>query len=201
MSNTDLEDDLRGTFERAAASVPQSADLTERAATGARRAQRRTWMATGAAAVAVAAVAVVGFGLAGSHNQPTQAPVAGSSPSVTPTNAVRAAGAQTVAGTWRPQQLAGFKTLQTARPDDPVLVFKPNGTWTGSDGCNSLQGTYTIGQQGAFTATSGPQHMIGCENVPHTAVLTAAKRVEVSEDTLRFFGADGAQLASYARAR
>lgn len=144
---------------------------------------------------------MVGFGLAGSNNQPTQAPVAGSSPSVTPTHTALAGAAQTVAGTWRPQQLAGFKALQTARPDDPVLVFKPNGTWTGSDGCNSLQGTYTIGQRGAFTATSGPQQMIGCENVPHTAVLTAAKRVEVSEDTLRFFGADGAQLASYARAR
>jgi heat shock protein HslJ len=201
VSNTDLEDDLRGTFERAAASVPQATDLTERATTGARRAQRRTWMATGAAAVAVAAVAVVGFGLAGSHNQPTQAPVAGNSPSAAPTGTALARAAQTVAGTWRPQQLAGFKALQTARPDDPVLVFKPNGTWTGSDGCNSLQGTYTIGQRGAFTATSGPQHMIGCENVPHTAVLTAAKRVEVTGDTLRFFGADGAQLASYARAR
>ena len=31
MSNTDLEDDLRGTFDRAAASVPPATDLTERA--------------------------------------------------------------------------------------------------------------------------------------------------------------------------
>lgn len=201
MSNTDLEDDLRHTFERAAASVPQTADLTERATTGARRAQRRTWMATGAAAVAVAAVAVVGFGLAGSHNQPTQSPVAGNSPTVTPTPTALGGPDPTMAGTWRPEQLAGFKALRTARPDDPVLVFEPNGTWTGSDGCNNLQGTYTISQRGGFTATAGPQRLIGCENVPHTAVLTAAKRVEVSEDTLRFFGADGAQLASYARAR
>ena len=80
-------------------------------------------------------------------------------------------------------------------------MFKPDGTWTGSDGCNGLQGTYTIGQRGAFTATVGPQHLVGCQNVAHTGVLHAAKRIAVSGDTLQFFGADGRQLASYARAR
>jgi heat shock protein HslJ len=201
VSNTDLEDDLRGTFERAAASVPQAADLTERATTGARRAQRRTWIVSGAAAVAVAAIAVAGFGLAGSRNQPTQPPVAtGQAPasaSVTP----QVASAQTVAGTWRPTQMIGAKSLKAARPNDPVLTFKPDGTWTGSDGCNGIGGTYTIGQRGAFSATSGAQHMVGCENVPHTGVLHAAKRIAVDGDTLRFFDADGRQLASYARAR
>ncbi|GAA3148765.1 heat shock protein HslJ [Kribbella aluminosa] len=201
MSNTDLEDDLRGTFERAAASVPPTADLTERASTGARRAQRRTWIGTGAAAVAVGTVAVAVFGLAGSQNKPAQPPVAGGSQSVATTPSAQPVTAQTVSGTWRVQQLAGFTALKQARPDDPVLVFKADGTWTGSDGCNSLQGTYSIGQRGAFSATAGPQHMIGCENVPHTGVLTAAKRVAISGDTLQFFGADGAQLASYARAR
>ena len=201
MSNTDLEDDLRGTFERAAASVPQSADLTERATTGARRAQRRTWMTTGAAAIAVAAVAVAVFGLTGSQNKPTQPPVAGNSQPAPMTPSAQVITAQAMSGTWRPLQLAGFKALTASRPDDPVLVFKPDGTWTGSDGCNGLHGTYSIGQRGAFSATSGPQHMIGCENVPHTAVLTTAKRVGISGDTLEFFGADGARLATYARAR
>ena len=163
MSNTDLEDDLRGTFERAAASVPEADGLTERATVGARRAQRRTWIISGAAAAAVAAIAV--------------------------------------AGKWRAVQMVGTRALREARPEDPVLVFKPDGTWTGSDGCNGLQGTYTIGQRGAFTATVGPQHLVGCQNVAHTGVLHAAKRIAVSGDTLQFFGADGRQLASYARAR
>ncbi|MFD7160177.1 META domain-containing protein [Kribbella sp. NPDC059898] len=199
--STDLEDDLRGTFERAAASVPQSADLTERATTGARRAQRRTWIGTGAAAVAVAAVAVTAFGLAGSQNKPAQPPVAGGPQSAATTPSQQAVTAQTVSGTWRVQQMTGFTALKKARPDDPVIVFKANGTWSGSDGCNGLQGTYSIGQRGAFSATVGPQHMIGCDNVPHTGVLTAAKRVAITGDTLEFFGADGARLASYARAR
>ncbi|MFF0343388.1 META domain-containing protein [Kribbella sp. NPDC004875] len=201
MSNTDLEDDLRSTFERAAASVPQSTGLTERATTGARRAQRRTWVVSGAAAAAVAVVAVVGFGLAGSQNKPSQPRVAAVPAVGSPTAQTKPLTAQTVSGTWRAVEMAGFKALKTSRPQDPVLTLRPDGTWTGSDGCNALQGTYTIGQRGAFTATSGPQHMIGCDNVPHTGVLQAAKRVAVDGDTLQFFATDGHQLASYARAR
>ncbi|MFD3403418.1 META domain-containing protein [Kribbella sp. NPDC058693] len=201
MSNTDLEDDLRGTFERAAASVPESTGLTERATTGAQRAQRRTWIVSGAAAVAVAAIAVVGFGLAGSNSKPSQPPVAGGQAPVSATPTPKPLTAQTVSGTWRPLQIAGFKVLKAARPQDPVLVFHPDGTWSGSDGCNGLQGTYSIGQRGEFTATPGLQHLIGCDNVPHTGVLTSAKRVAMAGDTLKFFGADGRQLASYARAR
>ncbi|WP_371404801.1 META domain-containing protein [Kribbella sp. NBC_00662] len=201
MSNTDLEDDLRGTFERAAASVPEATGLTERATTGAHRAQRRTWIVSGAAAVAVAAIAVVGFGLAGSNSKPTQPPVAGGQAPVSATPTPQPPTAQTVSGTWRPLQMAGFKALKAARPQDPVLVFRPDGTWSGSDGCNGLQGTYSIGQHGEFTATPGLQHLIGCDNVPHTGVLRSAKRVAIAGDTLQFFGADGRQLASYARAR
>ncbi|MFI5697594.1 META domain-containing protein [Kribbella sp. NPDC051586] len=201
MSNTDLEDDLRSTFERAAATVPEATGLTERATSGAHRAQRRTWIASGAAAVAVAGIAVVGFGLAGSNGKPAQPPVAGGQAPASATPTPQPPTAQTVSGTWRPLQMAGFKSLKASRPDDPVLVFRADGTWTGSDGCNALQGTYSIGQRGEFTATSGPQHMMGCDNVPHTGVLKAAKRIAIDGDTLQFFGADGRQVASYARAR
>lgn len=199
MSNTDLEDDLRATLDRAAASVPPVTDLTERATTGARQARRRTWIASGAAAVAVAAIAVVGFNLAG-RDAPSQPPVAADTAAATPAAKVQLS-PQTVAGTWRPVEMDGLKTLKAARPEDPVLVLVPDGTWTGSDGCNGLQGTYTIGQRGEFTATVGPQHMVGCQNVPHTGVLKTAKRVALDADTLRFFAPDGRQLASYARTR
>ncbi|MFG1620655.1 META domain-containing protein [Kribbella sp. NPDC049227] len=201
MSNTDLEDDLRATLDRAAASVPPVTGLTERATTGARQAQRRTWIASGAAAVAVAAIAVVGFNLAG-KDAPSQSPVAAGTTSATPSAKVQSQlSPQSVAGTWRPVEMDGLKTLKAARPEDPVLVLLPDGTWNGSDGCNGLQGTYTIGQRGEFTATVGPQRMVGCENVPHTGVLKTARRVALDADTLRFFAADGRQLASYARAR
>jgi heat shock protein HslJ len=201
VSNTDLEDDLRGTFERAAASVPPATGLTERATTGARRAQRRTWIVSGAAAVAVAAVAVVGFGLAGSSNKPAQAPVAGGVAPLNSTSPKPVPSAQTVSGTWHPVAMVGVKSLKAPRPDDPVLILRPDGTWGGSDGCNELQGTYTIGPRGEFTATAGPQHLIGCDAVPHTGVLLSAKRVAMEGDTLDLYAADGSRLARYARAR
>jgi heat shock protein HslJ len=200
VSNTDLEDDLRGTFDRAAASVPQATGLTERATTGARRAQRRTWIISGAAAVAVAAVAVVGFSLGG-RNAPVQPPVAGGDTPAATTSVQAPPSAQTVAGTWRAVQMAGMTSLKADRPDDPVLVFKADGSWTGSDGCNGLSGTYTIGQRGEFKAEIGPQRLIGCDNVPHTAVLKDADRITLDAETLKFFGGDGRELASYARAR
>ena len=200
MSNTDLEDELRGTLERAAASVPQTTGLTERATKGARRARRRTWTVSGAVAVAVVAIAVVGFGLAGS-NKPTEPPVAGGQAPASATQTPQRQTAQSVSGTWRPLQITGVKSLQRSRPGDPVLVLRPDGTWSGSDGCNGLQGTYRIGQRGEFSATVGPQHLIGCNNVPHTGVMAAAKRVAVEGDILQFFGADGRELARYGRAR
>lgn len=49
MSKTELEEELRATFERAAASVPPAADLAGRAASGAHHAQRRTWLVSGTA--------------------------------------------------------------------------------------------------------------------------------------------------------
>jgi heat shock protein HslJ len=196
--SNDLEDDLRGTFDRAAASVPLATDLTERATTGARRAQRRSWIILGAAAVAVASVAVAGFSLGGGRSTPVQPPVAGAT---TPAAVKSPPSVGTVSGTWRPVQMAGFTSLKAQRPQDPVLIFRPDGTWGGSDGCNGLRGTYTIGQRGAFTATIGPHRLIGCDNVPHTGVLRAAKRIAVDSSTLRFFGADGRELAKYARAR
>jgi heat shock protein HslJ len=200
VSNTDLEDDLRGTFDRAAASVPPATGLTERATTGARQAQRRTWVISGAAAVAVAAVAVVGFSLGG-QNAPVQLPVAGGETPAATTSVQAPPSAESVSGTWRPMQMAGLTTLKAQRPDDPLIEFKPDGTWTGSDGCNGLSGTYTIGQRGEFTAKAGPQRLVGCDNVPHTAVLQGAKRITLDADTLKFFGGDGRELASYARAR
>jgi heat shock protein HslJ len=198
VSNIDLEDELRGTLDRAAASVPPAADLTERATTGARKAQRRTWIISGAAAVAVASVAVVGFSLGGSRSTPMQPPVAGVA-TPTASTTVSAPSVAAVSGTWRPVQIAGVKPL-TELPQEPLLVFRPDGTWRGSDGCNALGGTYTIGRHGAFTAAIGPHTLIGCNNVPNTGVLRDAKRITVDSTTLRFYDADGRQLATYTRA-
>ncbi|GAB2674196.1 META domain-containing protein [Kribbella swartbergensis] len=201
MSNTDLEDDLRGVFDRAAATVPPATGLTERATAGARKAQRRTWIISGAAAVAVAGIAVTVFSLGGGPSASEQPPVAGAQTPAASTSVQAPLSASNVSGTWQPVQMVGVSSLKAPRPDDPVLVLRADGTWTGSDGCNGLQGTYSIGQDGEFTATAGPQRLMGCDNVPHTAVLKDAARVTLDGDTLMFLGGDGRELARYARAR
>jgi heat shock protein HslJ len=200
LETVELEDGLRATFERAAASVPPSADLVGRATVGAQQAQRRTWLISGAAAAVVAVIAAVSFSLA-SQSQSTPQPAAGNSASSGSNAQAPAATAQTVAGTWRPVQLSGFTTLKAARPDAPTITFKADGTWVGSDGCNGINGTYSIGQHGEFSSKSGSQRMVGCDNVPHTAVLAEAKRITSDKTGLTFYAGDGREVARYARTR
>ncbi|WP_246486663.1 META domain-containing protein [Kribbella qitaiheensis] len=108
---------------------------------------------------------------------------------------------QALAGTWRPVKMSGFTTLKVGRPEDPTLTFRSDGTWTGSDGCNSLGGTFTIGQRGEFTSHAKGQRLIECGNVPHTAILAAAQRITADRSTLRFYAGDGREVATYARTR
>ncbi|GAA1550090.1 META domain-containing protein [Kribbella lupini] len=201
MSTTELEEDLRATFDRAAASVPPAPDLVSRATDGAHQAQRRTYVAAGAAVAAVAVIAAAGFALGGSLGGSTDPQPAAPNPTPAVSSAKPVVAATELAGTWRPLKMDGFGTLKTARPDNPTLTFNTDGTWTGSDGCNGISGTFTIGQRGEFTGTAGNQRLIECANVPHTAVLQAAKRVSTDHTTLKFYAGDGREVAIYARAR
>jgi heat shock protein HslJ len=202
VSKTDLEEDLRSTFERAATSVPLAPDLVSRASSGARRQQRRTLAASGVAAAAVAVLAVVGFSLQSGGPAVTPHPAASRPTQPIPTTGTTTAPTmQGLSGSWRPVKLDGFVSLKAARPEDPILIFSPDGTWSGSDGCNSISGTFTVGQRGEFTSTANGQRLVGCDNVPNTAVLAAAKRISSDRNTLRFFAGDGRQVATYARTR
>ncbi|MEJ8278582.1 hypothetical protein [Pseudonocardia spirodelae] len=57
--------------------------------------------------------------------------------------------------------------------------FAPDGTWTGSDGCNGQGGTWSLDADGTFTATANPSTLIGCENVPVAQWVSSAVRVAV----------------------
>ncbi|WP_432941503.1 META domain-containing protein [Kribbella sp. CA-253562] len=201
MSKTELEENLRATFDRAAASVPPAPDLMTRATDGARRAQRRSYVATGAAVGAVAVIATAGFALGGGLGGSTTPPPAATTPAPAVSSAKPLAVSEQLAGTWRPLTMDGFNGLKMARPDNPTLTFNSDGTWTGSDGCNGISGTFTIGQRGEFTGTAGAQRLIECANVPHTAVLQAARRIAADQTTLKFYAGDGREVAIYARAR
>ena len=69
--------------------------------------------------------------------------------------------------------------------------FAPDGTWTGSDGCNGQSGEWTLGDGGALRATAGLSTMIGCENVPVARWVSEAVHVEVDGDALVLHPATG----------
>ncbi|GAA1103582.1 META domain-containing protein [Pseudonocardia alni] len=69
--------------------------------------------------------------------------------------------------------------------------FAPDGTWTGSDGCNGQSGEWTLGDGGALRATAGLSTMIGCENVPVARWVSEAVHVETEGDALLLHPATG----------
>lgn len=203
MSKTQLEEDLRATFERAAASVPHVPDLVSRASGAARQRQRRTWTGVAAAAACTAIIACAGILWQSSDGPATvPGPVAGQRTELTPAaSPSRVSVVEDLWGTWRPVTIEGFAGLRQARPVDPVLTFRADGTWSGSDGCNGLRGTFTVTAEGRFTSTALPQRLAGCANVPHGGLLAETAKVAVDRHTLRLLAADGRQVASYARIR
>ena len=56
-------------------------------------------------------------------------------------------------------------------PTHPFIEFHPDGTWTGSDGCNGLGGAWRVGEHGRMLATVGPQTAMGCDGAPVGAWL------------------------------
>lgn len=202
MSKTELEEDLRATFERAAASVPYVPDLVSRATGGARQQQRRTWAGAAAAAACVAIVATAGILWQDGGPATDPAPASGRTAEASP--AARRPSASLVkslVGTWRPVRIEGFADLRRTRPDDPVLTFGADGTWSGSDGCNNLGGTYTVTEEGRFSSTSRGQRLAGCANVPHSGLLAETVNVTPDGAILQFFGPDRREVARYHRTR
>ncbi|GAA1857763.1 hypothetical protein GCM10009772_37520 [Pseudonocardia alni subsp. carboxydivorans] len=72
--------------------------------------------------------------------------------------------------------------------------FAPDGTWTGSDGCNGQSGEWTLGDGGALRATAGLSTMIGCENAPVARWISEAVHVEVDGPDLLLHGTAGAPV-------
>lgn len=197
MTETQLESELRATFRAAAETVPAAPDLAPRATEGVRR-DRRSWTASGAAVVAVVAAAVAGTALDGGGPVLQPEPASAPSPSSAAPSGPSVA---TVQGEWRAVRINGFHQLRARRPEQPLLMFNPDGTWSGSDGCNSLSGTYAIGPNGELSTTNNGQRLAGCHNVPHIEVLATASRIEVTRPAIRFYDQNGQELASYSRVR
>jgi heat shock protein HslJ len=75
------------------------------------------------------------------------------------------------------------ETFET--PEQPYVSFVQDNTWSASDGCNRVQGTWDLTGDGDLTVESGPQTMMSCEGAQLPLAVTMASRVELDGDTLR----------------
>ena len=78
----------------------------------------------------------------------------------------------------------------------PFLTIAADGTWTGSDGCNGVQGTWELGTGGALTTTAGPHTLIYCDGKDLPALFDDATTVAVDGDTLTLMDAAGEVTAT-----
>jgi heat shock protein HslJ len=193
---TDLERELRATLIEAGERAPVVEDLVSRAATPVRR--RRTWLASGLAAVTMAAVGVAIAITAPSGNETAGVPTPSTSASTqTQTGAL--------IGNWRPVDIVGYdnsKLPPSGRPAAraPNITFTSDGRWRGSDGCNGIGGTYSARDDGSISVdANGLQTLIGCINVPNSKVLDRAARFAIDGRSLTFYAAGGQRLGTYER--
>lgn len=74
-------------------------------------------------------------------------------------------------------------------PEQPYVSFTDDGNWTSSDGCNTVAGTWRLGDLGAITTTARPSTLVGCAGVPLPMVMAQASFVQVDGDLLVVTGA------------
>lgn len=86
-------------------------------------------------------------------------------------------------------QLIGTWTVDASfdSPEQPYIAFAEDGTWSASDGCNRVQGTWELGELGALTTTAGPSTLMACDGAQLPLAVEQADFVIVSDDTLTIY--------------
>lgn len=131
-------------------------------------------------ASSLAAALALTLGLA-ACSQPDPAPPPPS------TNATVPATASTIRGIW-------ITGEEVSSPDIPYLRVVSNGSWTGSDGCNGVQGTWSIDDDGLMTNTAGPHTLIYCDGEPLPSAFASAHAAMFSGDRLLLLDHNGETL-------
>jgi hypothetical protein len=75
------------------------------------------------------------------------------------------------------------------------VTFGADGRFRGSDGCNGQAGKYLVGEDGELIAVSGPQTLIGCDNVEIDGWLGSAGRAALDGSTLVLLDAHAHEIA------
>jgi heat shock protein HslJ len=89
-------------------------------------------------------------------------------------------------GTAQPGAIVGTWVIDQTfdSPEQPYVSFVQDNTWSASDGCNRVQGTWDLAADGTLTTTSGPQTMMACDGAQLPLAVSRGTRVQVDGDTL-----------------
>ncbi len=100
-----------------------------------------------------------------------------------------ASSAPSARGTVDPAALVGTWTIDEtfSSPEQPFIDFADDGTWTASDGCNRVQGTWELGDEGALTTTAGPSTLMACDGAQLPLAMAQADYVVLSGDWLSIY--------------
>ncbi|SDZ08637.1 META domain-containing protein [Herbiconiux ginsengi] len=81
-------------------------------------------------------------------------------------------------------------------PDVPFLDFADDGTWTGSDGCNGVEGEWAVAADGSLTVSAGMSTLIACDGAALPKMLTGAVLALIDGDSLLLTDSDGAAVVT-----
>jgi heat shock protein HslJ len=117
--------------------------------------------------------------------------VSSAAPSSAPASAAQGTAnpSTTIVGTW------GTGKTYTS-PEQPFVTFVDGGTWTASDGCNKVQGTWKESAPGTLVVTSGPHTMMACEGAPLPSAVASTHTYKLAGEKLTLFDETGTELVS-----
>jgi len=89
----------------------------------------------------------------------------------------------------------GISFASTAK-GEPFLKFADDGTYSGSDGCNGLGGTYEVGED-ELILKPGFSTLMACPDID--TWVRGAKSVKLDGDALVVFDKSGSEIGTLAR--
>lgn len=101
-----------------------------------------------------------------------------------------------------PEQIVGTWTIDAPfdSPEQPFLAIAEDGTWTASDGCNRVQGTWDLGEDGELVTESGPSTLMACEGAQLPLAMTEANAVEIAGENLVILSSSESTVTTLVRA-
>jgi len=114
-----------------------------------------------------------------------------------------ASGTPPVAATVEPADIVGTWTLDRTfdSPEQPFIALEKDNTWSASDGCNRVIGTWQLASDGALTTTAGPQTLMACDGAQLPLAIARADRIAVKGDALTIHSSFDSTTTELVRAK